>query len=276
MRLLFLLMVIILSCSCFDTYAQGELLIFPKRIVFKDNETKNVINLINSGEETTTYSVSFTQRRMEKDGGFTRISVPEEGQLFADSYLRIYPRQVTLLPGEAQSVMIQRRRKSNMQTGEYRSHLYFRSERDNSDISIKRKDSSNTLSIELIPIIGITIPIIFRSGEVSAIAALSDLKIEKLHGEDPRILFILNRKGNSSLYGDLTIEYYPVKGASIIIAKKRGVAIYTTIEKRNMSIKINRLAEINLNEGILKIKYTSPPGDGRQIIFTETELMLTN
>ena len=213
---------------------------------------------------------------MEENGSFTRILVPDKGQLFADPHLRIYPRQVTLLPGETQTVMIQKRRRRNMETGEYRSHLYFRSERDNSDISIKKKDSSNTFNIELIPIIGITIPVIFRSGDVSAIAKLSDFKIDKIQGEDPKITFTINRKGNISLYGDITIEYYPVKGKSIIIAKRRGVAIYTTIKKRYMSQKLSVLDGINLNEGTLKVKYTSPPGNKKQIVFTETELTLTN
>jgi hypothetical protein len=42
----------------------------------------------------------------------------------------IYPRQVTLEPKEGQSIVLQVRRTVNMPDGEYRSHIYFRSEND--------------------------------------------------------------------------------------------------------------------------------------------------
>jgi hypothetical protein len=67
-------------------------------------------------------------QRMNEDGSFTLSQ--DEGAPFADPYLRIYPRQVTLELKEGQSIVLQVRRTVNMPDGEYRSHIYFRSEND--------------------------------------------------------------------------------------------------------------------------------------------------
>jgi hypothetical protein len=49
-----------------------------------------------------------------EDGSFTSIDASDEGAPFADPYLRIYPRQVTLEPKEGQSIVLQVRRTVNM------------------------------------------------------------------------------------------------------------------------------------------------------------------
>ena len=47
-----------------EIYAQGDLLITPTRIVFKKEKLKEIINLVNTGETSETYTVSFVERRM--------------------------------------------------------------------------------------------------------------------------------------------------------------------------------------------------------------------
>jgi hypothetical protein len=270
-RFLFLIL-IILGCSNVKIYAQGDLLITPNRLIFEGRERKEVLNLLNTGKETTTFTVSFVQRRMNEDGSFTVITAPDPGQMFADPYLRIYPRQVTLLPGEAQVIMLQLRRKSDMKTGEYRSHLYFRSEKNYAALGNEKEKTSKAVSVELIPVFGISIPIIIRSGEVNGIATLEDLKLQ--NQQDAQFTFTLNRKGNSSIYGDFTVEYFPVKGKSYIIGAKKGVAIYTTISKRYISIKLNKTLGMNLNKGMLKLKFASRRENGKQEVYATEVLQL--
>jgi hypothetical protein len=270
-KFLFLIL-IILGCSKVTSYAQGDLLITPNRVVFEGRERKEVINLLNIGKETTTFSVSFVQRRMNEDGSFTVITTPSPGQMFADPYLRIYPRQVTLLPGEAQVIMLQLRRKSDMKLGEYRSHLYFRSEKNYSALGNEKERTSKAVSVQLTPIFGISIPVIIRSGEVNGIATLDNLKLQ--NQQDTQFTFTLNRKGNRSIYGDFTVEYFPVKGKSYIIGVKKGVAIYTTISKRYMSIKLDKTPGISLNKGMLKLKYSSRSENGKQEVYATEILQL--
>jgi hypothetical protein len=274
-KYILIFIVILLNCLNTEISAQGNLLIFPKRVVFKDKQVKSTITLLNLGEETTTFTVSFKQISMSEDGSLTTITVPDEGQFFADPYLRIYPRQVTLMSKESQTVIVQRRRKRNVPAGEYRSHLYFRSEKKDTALSPQKRDSINEVSFELTPVFGISLTVIFRLGKVNTTATISDLKLNMLV-KNTALSFTINRSGNSSLYGDLTIEYYPIKGKPFIVAKTRGIAVYTTIKKRYMSLNLKMLPKMNLKEGSLKVKYTSHKGDEVQKVFAETELLLAD
>ena len=256
-------------------FAQGDLVITPNRVIFEGRKQKEDLNLINSGKETTTFSVSFVQRRMNVDGSFTAIETPDSGQMFADPFLRIYPRTVTLLPGEAQVVMVQCKRSSDMQEGEYRSHLYFRSEKDYKPLGTgKSAIDSSSLSVQLTPIFGMSIPIIIRSGVVSANATLSDLNLERDKEGIQYLAFTLNRTGNGSVYGNLIAEFIPVKGDPIQMGAVKGVAVYTNLNKRQVIIKLDSFEGMNLKNGKLRLRYTSREDAKVQEIFAEAELNL--
>jgi len=255
------------------TYTQGNLLITPTRLVFNKNKTKEIINLVNTGKKEETYVVSFVERSMNEDGSFTVVTEPEPGQNFAKPHLRIYPRTVSLMPGEGQVVMLQRRRNRNLQTGEYRSHLYFRSTTDYSALGKTIKDSLTGVSVDLTPVYGLTIPVIFRSGKVTSTVTLSDLKLENTKDQN-QIYFTINRTGNSSVYGDFTVQYLPLKGKSITIGAINGVAVYTTTKQRFMSINLIKPDLKNFKEGTIKIIYKTRPGSKKNIVFAEATLNL--
>lgn len=271
----FLLILILFGNSYNIIHAQGDLLIEPHRVVFEKNQVKKVITLINTGDKTATYSVSFVQRRMNEDGSFTAITETDSLNRFADPFLRIYPRSVTLSGREGQTVMLQRRRNSIMEPGEYRSHLYFRAAAEEKTKPLENtetKADENSFSVNITPIYGISIPIIIRSGEVNALATLSDLKILNL--QEPEISFTLNRKGNISIYGDFTVEYFPVKGEPFIVGRQNGVAIYTTINKRYISIKLDKTSEMDLSKGLIKISYIGRAGADVKEVYYATESLL--
>ena len=270
-KLLFLIIIILVSVIG-KSYGQGDLLITPNRVIFEGRKIKEVLNLLNTGKETTTFSVSFVQRRMNEDGSFTVITAPDPGQMFADDFLRIYPRRVTLLPGEAQVVMLQRRRKSNMKAGEYRSHLYFRSQKNYTALGNEKKDTLKAFSVQLIPIFGISIPVIIRSGETNNKITLTDLAFAQK--EEALLNFTVHRKGNISVYGDFIVEYIPTKGKPYIVGAKKGVAVYTNINKRYITIKLNKTPGMNFNKGALSIKYTSRQGAEKQEVYAIKKLQL--
>ena len=80
-KILFLVLFIIGNFQV-GAYAQGNLLITPTRLVFKENNIKEIINLVNSGNEIETYVVSFVERRMNEDGSFIVVTEPDPGQNF--------------------------------------------------------------------------------------------------------------------------------------------------------------------------------------------------
>lgn len=274
-NMLWLMVLLFMGCLSFETFAQGDLLITPNRVIFEGRKVKEQLNLINIGKEVATYSVSFVQRRMNEDGGFESITVPDSGQMFADPYLRIYPRQVSLQPGEAQVVMLQVRREPDMKDGEYRSHLYFRSEKDYQPLGQeKTSKDTTTLSVQLIPIFGMSIPIIIRTGDVNAEAFFSDLELETDSLGNTYLVFGLNRTGNISVYGNLIVDYVPDRGKPNQIGAIKGVAVYTNLNKRNVKIKLNDNGEISSKKGKLRLRYTSRDETKKQEVYAESELEL--
>src|SRR5580765_6599998 len=106
--------------------AQGNLEIMPMRVVFEGQKKIVALNLANTGKDTARYVISTLEIRMNEDGTFERIEQPDSGQKFASSYIRIFPRSITLAPYEAQVIKIQLIKTNLLEPGEYRSHIYFR------------------------------------------------------------------------------------------------------------------------------------------------------
>jgi len=262
-----LILLIIHLCFSFQSVAQGDLLVTPTRVVFEDNKQKEELSLLNMGQDTATYSISFVQRSMKEDGSFVTIVQPDSGQMFADPYLRIFPRTVTLAPREPQVILLQFRRKADMVAGEYRSHLYFRSEQNYKPLGMEKSSNDSTLlNVQLTPIFGVSIPIIIRAGSVQVSSNLSDLNLETLPSSVQNIKFTIHRTGNISLYGDITVEFIPDQGKSCQVGIVAGVGVYTGISKRYMVIKLKDPSGKMLEKGKLRVLYTSK-GDGKQVVY---------
>lgn len=268
-----LIMLISILGFSFQSIAQGNLLITPIRVVFEGNKQKEELNLANIGKDTAIYSISFVQKNMKEDGSFVNIEKVDSGQMSAEPYLRIFPRTVTLAPGEAQVIALQYRRKPDMAAGEYRSHLYFRSEKNYKPLGVENTDKDTTaLSIQLIPIFGMSIPVIIRTGAVNVSAALSDLKLDIQQNTIQNLKLTINRTGNISLYGDIIIQYIPVQGKPYQIGIASGVGVYTDINKRYVVVKLNNTSGKTLTNGKLKVQYISKGETKKPVVYAEGEL----
>lgn len=256
-----------------QSLAQGDLMITPKRVVFEGNKQNVILNIINLGKDKATFSISFVQKVMKEDGSFLTIEKTDSVQMSAEPYLRIFPRKVTLAPGAPQAIVLQCMRTSDMLAGEYRSHLYFRSENDYQPLGTKNNDAA-ALSVQLIPIYGISIPIIIRTGALTTSASLSDLKFEIQQDNIQNLKLTINRSGNTSLYGDIIIEHTPGQGKPYQVGILKGVAVYTNLNKRNAVVKLNTNSGKSLTNGKLKVKYISS-GETKPVVYAEAELDLT-
>lgn len=233
--------------------AQGNLLIYPKRVVFDGKKKIEKLVLSNTGKDSAVYHISFVEYKMNENGKMQLISEQEEGINFASSHVRVFPRKVSLAPGEAQTVKVQLTNAQNLAGGEYRSHLYFRAEEEKAPLgqTIIKKDS--TISVKLTPIFGISIPCIFRIGENTTEATLSDLNLVKDTNNEDILQFKLNRTGNMSLYGDFTINFIDKDDKTFEVAKAKGVGVYTPNPFRTMNIKLNKPENINFIGGFFKV-----------------------
>ncbi len=240
--------------------AQGDLLITPRRVVFEGNKRSVDLSLANIGIDTATYNISLVQIRMTEDGGFETITEPDEGQSFATPYIRFFPRTVTLKPDEAQTVKIQAVRTGDLAPGEYRSHLYFRAtpkEKPLGEENPENKEESQ-ISIKLVPVFGITIPVIIRIGSPSVSVTLSDLALTFENDTLPRLSFGFNRSGNFSVYGDISVDHIAQDKTVTRVGIAKGIAVYTPNVRRKFSLNLMSGGLVDYRSGKLVVTFSAP------------------
>ncbi|HOK75863.1 MAG TPA: hypothetical protein PLS74_12160 [Bacteroidales bacterium] len=255
-------------------FAQGNLLITPRRVVFEGNRRSFDLNLANTGQDTATYAISIVQIRMTEDGGFETITEPDPGQKFADRFIRYFPRTVTLGPNESQVVKVQLLRSRDLVEGEYRSHFYFRAIPRPKPLGEEQvTQDTTTISVKLIPVFGITIPVIIRVGNLNANVSVTNLSLDFVNDTVPRLKMTFNRSGSMSTYGDITVDYISPQGKVTRVGNVNGVAVYTPNTKRNFQMNLVRVPGVDYRSGTLKITY-SAPSDVKTEKYAEAELVL--
>ncbi|SOB77850.1 hypothetical protein SAMN04488490_3684 [Marinobacter sp. LV10R510-11A] len=252
------------------SHALAELMLYPTRVVFAGNQRAAQLELINNGTESATYRISLVNRRMSETGAFSGIDVPLPGEQFAEDLLRYAPRQVTLAPGAGQAVRIMVRKPANLATGEYRSHMLFAKQPDpkgrTSVESSSDAAADNEIGITLTALVGASIPVIVRHGNTDASVALSHLDLRRPADKAPVLAFVMERSGNQSVYGDLTISFIPHSGSEQVIARANGVAVYTPNPLRRASITLGQLNGSQLTNGALRVTYREQAEDGGALL----------
>jgi hypothetical protein len=264
--LLSILFFTLLVLSNKTSLAQGDLMLFPKRIVFEGSKKSQEINLANSGKDTARYILSVVQIRMKEDGSFENITEPDPGQNFADKYFRIFPRNVVLPPNEAQTVKIQLTNTGELQPGEYRSHLYVRAEEEKRPLGEEETPAdSKSISVKLKAIFGISIPVIIRSGNNTSSVSISDVAFLKEKEAPASLKFTFNRKGNMSVYGDVAVDYISPEGKIVRVGTANGLSVYTPTTKRNFNLPLSNLPGVDYHKGSLQVTYHYNAANAEQL-----------
>ena len=270
------LLVILFASALFPVkaMAQGNLLITPRRVVFEGNKQSQELTLANTGSDTAKYTVSFVQYRMTDDGSFVQIEQPDEGQLFADKYLRFFPRTVTLPPNGSQVIRMQYRKMPDMQNGEFRSHVYFRAVPNEKLLGEEQTSADSTsIGIKLVPIFGISIPVIVRNGELQVKVDLTNINVDLKSDTVPNLSLVFERSGDKSVYGDLSVMWVPAQGDPIEVGIVRGLAVYTPNKIRKFKMQLHNMPGVDFKKGKLLIKFQAP-NDTKAEVFAEKEYKL--
>jgi hypothetical protein len=270
-----LLVVFFTITASFNALAFGQLMVSPTRIVFEGNERSKQISVINNGSETGRFRISFVRRNMNADGKIIEVDKNEPG-MYSDEMVRFSPRLVTLEPGQSQIVRLMLRKKSGTADGEYRSHMLFQSLPDATASDVKDLSSEQTdeLSVTLIPVVGITIPVIVRQGKLNSKISLSDFELTQGNTVKAQSVLSLkiNREGTQSAYGDFRVYFTPKGGTPVIIGRINGVAVYTSTASRTLDIKLQLPENLKLSNGELHITYLEPGKDEKTGLIAESRL----
>lgn len=260
-----------------QVFAASQLMVSPTRVVFEGRTRTARVTLANIGDKAGSYRISFVQRQMTESGNLAEIKNEIPG-MYADTMVRFSPRQVTLNPGQSQTVRLLLRKKSGLEDGEYRSHLLFQALPDPEATSIQAlsdKDEGK-IQVQLIPVVGVTIPVIVRQGKLQAIATLSNLKFIPPTGnkQQARLSLTMHREGNRSVYGDFKVTFTPAKGTPVVVAQANGVAVYTPNNTRRFEMALQAPPGMSLKNGELHVVYLKHKQDARTGMIAENRLSL--
>ncbi len=243
------------------SYAQGDLLVAPTRVILDGSRGTEVI-LSNIGSEEATYRIGLELRRMLANGRLEPVERTDanSGEEAALGMIRYAPRRITLPPGQPQAVRLAARPGADLPDGEYRVHMSFKAIPRPREVT-EQADAPEGVSIQLIPIYGVTIPIIVRHGRVEAQVALTQPSI--IQGEDgPELALSINRAGDSSTYGVLQVTK---PGREDPLLNLRGVAVYPEVNERQVRVRLTPEQAASFR-GQVRIEYREMPDAGGGLI----------
>ena len=243
----------------FQELVSAALVVTPTRIEFDARTRSEQVTLLNTGSESASYRISFKRRHMLEDGNLIEVKKGEKGN-FADEMIRYSPRQVTLPPGKSQVIRLMLRKPRNLEDGEYRSHMLFQAlPKATNTLDDNPDTKSEGITIQLTPMIGITIPVIIRHGTLDAALAIEDVKFLAADKKNPQNRISLNmvREGTRSVYGDFKVTFTP-EGNTVetVVSQIKGVAVYTPNLNRRYALRLNQPPGISFDKGTFNIIYS--------------------
>lgn len=256
-----------------QTLAQGNLLIMPRRVVFSGAKKTQELNLANIGKDTARFAISLINIRMTENGSFDVIDEPDSNQHFAVKYLRFFPHSVVLGPNESQVIRIQVTRREELLPGEYRSHIYFRAEPGEGALGEPAKADNSGISVHLVPVFGISIPVIIRVGEYSSGITFSGLSVHAVKDSAPSLQVTFNRSGSMSVYGDVLVSFVSAQGKKTQVGMVNGLAIYTPNLTRTFNLPLDGTRGIDYHSGKLHITF-SEKSTAKPVKLAEADLVL--
>jgi hypothetical protein len=246
----------------------GDLLVAPTRLVLDGRKGAEVI-LNNIGEEPATYRISVEFRRMTPDGGLADVAEPTAEDKLAEDMIVYAPRRVTLAPHQPQSVRVSARAPAGLPDGEYRVHLLFRAIPPAHPVSAAQlAEAPKGVSFALVPVYGVTIPVIVRFGNLQAKAGIANVHLETRDGK-PSVALDLSRSGDRSTFGEVRVFKAGVKNP---IAIQKAVAVYKEVASRKVSIPVDEAFKGALT-GSVTVQYVETYDDGSHMI-AETQAVL--
>ena len=182
----------------------GGMAISPTRVVLDAGGRGASVTLYNSGGVPVTYRIDNVELALDEAGNYRNLEEGEAAPWAATPYLRFSPRQITLAPGQRQSVKIVARAPRDLPRGELRSHLTFSSiplvqPAKAADDAEKADAGEDSVSVSVGLDYRITIPVLLRIGQPEGGSAI--VSATPSPGETRALRVTLARTGERSELG---------------------------------------------------------------------------
>lgn len=206
--------------------AQG--ILFSEYRMFLEPNRIRSLQLSNPTEQVRTYDISVINKRMLEGGILQDVPDTVLPPFSIRQYIKVFPRVVTLAPGESQEVQLQLKVPADMPDGEYRSYLHFVPRlTQGADTS----DLGNGMLTSIVMRVGAAIPLFYRNHVTLDQIKIGDVKIYKDSLGMDMIYMDMHRLGSSSAYVTAVVEYM-LDGKPVKIAEKLGNGIYPEVSHK--------------------------------------------
>ena len=167
-------------------------------------------------------------------------------------------------------IRIAARPAAGLPDGEYRVHMLFRAVPPATPAvaAAAPGDQPKGISFALIPVYGVTIPVIVRLGNLQVKSTIDNAQLETENGK--RVVALdLTRNGDRSTFGEVRVLKAGVKDP---IAVQSAVAVYTEVGKRRVHVPLDEKFTGD-PRGPVTIQYVEKFDDGSNVL-AETKATL--
>jgi len=228
MKKILLMLALFSIVNCHVSYAIS---LTSHRIYLDKNSRTESFVIFNRTLITEDCRLSFIDFPFDKASNMGKKITGSIPKTSAANLVRFSPKNFQIKGGSNQTVRFSLRRKANTPVSEYHSYLSINCGK-NTD------DKTNESIISLSPRLVHNIPVIARTGNLTAVLSFSDLHINK----SGNLAFKLNRSGNRSVYGILEIIN---KQNGQVVNYLQGVSLYVQSEYRAFDFSLPKGIDIN-------------------------------
>ena len=213
----------------FEAHAEKIHLVMPMRVVMAPGQNTTTMTLMNRGTEKRAYEISMTDVVMQEDGPTRRLDTFDYS---AKRMLRFVPRRTELAPGEMQTVRLMVRRPSDLEDGDYHTHIQFKELLSDSGAE-KSKEEGKGFRVNLETQYAVATPVVVQHGDVTGELRIKG--VDKDATTDKKLKVKMAREGNSEGNGVVRV-FRKTPGGLEKIAHDLTTRIYREINNRTFSI----------------------------------------
>lgn len=260
------LLVVFLLLTIVTANAQG--ILFSEKRVILNNHNIYTLQVCNPTEVVRNFQLSLVDKTV--DVNHKLVDIPDS-VTFPNSLktmVRIFPKRISLSPGECQEVQLQIRNTATLADGEYRSYLHFLPLLTQAETTPNAEETQKATapSFDIIIRIGAAIPIFYRKNATIDTVSIDSVLLVRNEKKEPSMLsFYIHRKGNKSVYGSLTV-FSQINGKDTLAASFPPNAIYPEARGKRINMPINK-DNLQLNPSgkcQLKIVFTDAENNQRK------------
>ena len=221
---------------CFYSASSFAVSLTSYRIYLDKNHRSEAFQVFNREQQTENCKLSWQDFPFDAAGNMGKRIMGKAPTTSVVDWVRFSPRSFAIKPGHSQTVRFSLRRKANMQPSEYHSYISI----DCSKVADRHK---KTETLSLTPRLVHNVPVIARTGELTAKATISNVRLNS----DGKLAFRLNRRGNRSIYGKIEVFNNKTHKVANYL---QGISIYTQSAYRDFEFSLpknSNLSELTIN-----------------------------